>query len=149
MKPTRSQLDSMLASHPPSELLTPGVVELVRSLQRQGKHVYFVSGGFRQMIEPVAVACGVSKVTSSHTPFCHTLWSHQFVTPFSHTPFVTPILPHHVLTPVLSHPSCHTPFVTPFSTPFLSHPLFSHPLSFACATTPCVPCLSGSPPFPA
>ena len=25
MKPTRSQLDSMLASHPPSELLTPGV----------------------------------------------------------------------------------------------------------------------------
>ena len=91
------------------------------------------------------------------TPFGHTNVPH----PFCHTPFVTLLLPHHFLTPIFSHPFCHTPLVTPllshpfchtmfshhFLTPFLPHPFFSHPLSFACATAPCVPCLSGSHPF--
>jgi phosphoserine phosphatase len=44
-----------------SEQLTLGVAALVGELQAQGKRVFLVSGGFRQMIEPVAEAVGVRK----------------------------------------------------------------------------------------
>ena len=39
--------------------LTPGVKQFITSLLQQGKHVYFVSGGFRLMIEHIARDCGV------------------------------------------------------------------------------------------
>jgi len=35
-------------------VLTPGISELVKALQLRKKRVYLVSGGFRQMINPVA-----------------------------------------------------------------------------------------------
>ena len=59
MKPSLSQLTQMMAEHPLE--LTPGVSELITTMHGCGQDVYFVSGGFRQMIEPVAELCGVSK----------------------------------------------------------------------------------------
>merc|ERR1719353_528855 len=41
--------------------LTPGVAELIDKLHERGQAVYFVSGGFRQMIEPVAAQVNVRK----------------------------------------------------------------------------------------
>ena len=61
MKPTRQQLDQMLEAHPPAEMLTPGIAELIKALGQQNKRVFLVSGGFRQMIEPVAAILNVPK----------------------------------------------------------------------------------------
>lgn len=58
MKPSRSMLDECLRDHPPP--LSPKIAELVAALQAKGKAVYLVSGGFRQLIEPVASQIGVS-----------------------------------------------------------------------------------------
>ena len=57
IRPTRAQLAECLRQHPPR--LTPGIQELVRRLTARGTHVHLVSGGFRQMIEPVAKLIGV------------------------------------------------------------------------------------------
>ena len=57
MRPSRSALAACLRAHPPR--LTPGIGELIRRLVGRGTHVYLVSGGFRQMIDPVAKAVGV------------------------------------------------------------------------------------------
>jgi len=54
MKPTRQKLEAMMSDHPMDQVLTPGISELVKSLQLRKKRVYLVSGGFRQMINPVA-----------------------------------------------------------------------------------------------
>jgi len=59
MKPSQQQVTQMLKEEPLQ--LTPGVKELIAALQSRGQHVYFVSGGFRQMIEPVAEMCNVAK----------------------------------------------------------------------------------------
>lgn len=59
MKPTRQQIAQMLTEQPLT--LTPGVANLIGLLNERSKHVYFVSGGFRQMIEPTAAQLGVSK----------------------------------------------------------------------------------------
>ena len=50
-KPSRADIQKCLAKHPLQ--LTPGMDELMKKLQKD-KHVYLVSGGFRQMIHPVA-----------------------------------------------------------------------------------------------
>lgn len=52
IQPSRQDIERLLAAHPPR--LTPGVAEVVERLQARGTHVYLVSGGFRQMIYPVA-----------------------------------------------------------------------------------------------
>ena len=49
----------MLSEHPTE--LTPGVAALIAQLHARDQHVYFVSGGFRQMIEPVAAQVNVRK----------------------------------------------------------------------------------------
>jgi len=59
MKPSQQQLTAMLTEHPLQ--LTPGVADLIAVLHSRNQHVYFVSGGFRQMIEPVAALCNVAK----------------------------------------------------------------------------------------
>ncbi|KAL2644209.1 hypothetical protein R1flu_011796 [Riccia fluitans] len=58
-KPSASDLTKLLASKPPR--LSPGIKDLVNKLHSKGKHVYLVSGGFRQMIEPAAELLGISK----------------------------------------------------------------------------------------
>jgi len=57
MQPTRQAVEDLLVKSP-SEL-TPGIAEVVRLLRERGTHVYLVSGGFRQMINPVAVQLGL------------------------------------------------------------------------------------------
>ena len=58
IRPSRAMISQCLAKHPPR--LTPGINELIRRLHARGTHVYLVSGGFRQMIEPVAKLVGVA-----------------------------------------------------------------------------------------
>ncbi|CAL5444986.1 unnamed protein product [Camellia sinensis] len=50
--PSLSQVQDFLAQHPPR--ISPGIDELVKKLKAKGTTVYLVSGGFRQMINPVA-----------------------------------------------------------------------------------------------
>ena len=52
IRPSRREIEACLAQHPPR--LSEGVQEMVALLQARGTHVYLVSGGFRQMINPVA-----------------------------------------------------------------------------------------------
>ena len=59
MQPSKQDLADMLKSHP--LVLTPGVADLIAGLQQRKQEVYLVSGGFRQMIEPIAEQVNVSK----------------------------------------------------------------------------------------
>ena len=59
MQPSQQQLTEMMAKEPLQ--LTPGVADLISALHANKQDVYFVSGGFRQMIEPIAAQCGVGK----------------------------------------------------------------------------------------
>eukprot|EP00903_Cladosiphon_okamuranus_P013185 g12297.t1 len=52
MTPSKDTVARCLREHPPR--LSPGISELVSVLHNRGVVVYLVSGGFRQMIEPVA-----------------------------------------------------------------------------------------------
>ncbi len=52
MKPSAASVASFLQSHPPR--LSPRIADLVAALHARGTTVYLVSGGFTQMIHPVA-----------------------------------------------------------------------------------------------
>ena len=52
IQPSAEDVRKCLAAHPFQ--LSPGVKQLVELLHARGTHVYLVSGGFRQMINPVA-----------------------------------------------------------------------------------------------
>jgi len=52
MKPRRQDVERFLIEHP--HKITPGIPELVDLLRSQGKQVFLVSGGFRQIIHPLA-----------------------------------------------------------------------------------------------
>ena len=58
MQPQKQQVVDMLEKEPLQ--LTPGVADLIAALHGASKDMYFVSGGFRSMIEPIATQCGVS-----------------------------------------------------------------------------------------
>lgn len=51
--PSLSQLQDFLDKRPPR--LSPGITELINKLKASNTVVYLISGGFRQMIKPVAV----------------------------------------------------------------------------------------------
>ena len=57
--PTRAMLDAFLIQHPPR--FTPGLEAVVAALHARGTHVYLVSGGFTQMIHPIAAALGIAR----------------------------------------------------------------------------------------
>lgn len=52
IKPSQEQVAQCLQQHP--LVFTPGMEELMSALKQKGKVVYLVSGGFRQMIHPIA-----------------------------------------------------------------------------------------------
>jgi phosphoserine phosphatase len=58
VKPSLQQVNDFLDTEPP--ILTPGIVELIAELHNKNKKVYLVSGGFRQLIYPVADMVGIS-----------------------------------------------------------------------------------------
>jgi len=53
MNPTRSSLQKCVRTEGKPHF-TPGVIEVVKRLHAQGTHVFLVSGGFRNMIAPIA-----------------------------------------------------------------------------------------------
>ena len=59
IKPSRASIEQCLKDYPLQ--ISPGMEELVECLNERGVDVYFVSGGFRIMIEPVAKELCVSK----------------------------------------------------------------------------------------
>lgn len=59
MTPSRDSVDGFLKANPPR--LSKGIDTLVSTLQSRGTDVYLVSGGFRQMIGPVADLLGVPR----------------------------------------------------------------------------------------
>jgi phosphoserine phosphatase len=52
LQPSQLQIESCLRDHPFQ--LTDGIVELIQTLQEHHKDIYFISGGFRIMITPIA-----------------------------------------------------------------------------------------------
>jgi len=59
MRPGARDVAAFLRERPPARELTPGVAALVAALHARGTHIFLVSGGFTQMIAPVAAALGV------------------------------------------------------------------------------------------
>ncbi|KAL5544620.1 hypothetical protein UlMin_008404 [Ulmus minor] len=55
--PSLSQVEEFLEKKPPR--LSPGIDELVNKLKAKNTDVYLISGGFRQMINPVASILGI------------------------------------------------------------------------------------------
>ncbi|ERN05212.1 hypothetical protein AMTRI_Chr08g166540 [Amborella trichopoda] len=56
-KPSLNQVNGFLEKRPPR--ISPGIPELMKKLKANKINVYLVSGGFRQMINPVASALGI------------------------------------------------------------------------------------------
>ncbi|KAG9439092.1 hypothetical protein H6P81_019257 [Aristolochia fimbriata] len=56
-KPSVSQLQDFLQRKPPK--ISPGIEQLIGKLQLKDTNVYLISGGFRQMINPVALQLGI------------------------------------------------------------------------------------------
>lgn len=57
IEPSKMLMDAFLESSPPR--LSAGMLRLSEALHARGKEVFLVSGGFRQMIEPVARIIGI------------------------------------------------------------------------------------------
>lgn len=57
IKPSAADVAGFLRDNPPR--LNPGIKELVERIRARGADVYLISGGFRQMIEPVASILGI------------------------------------------------------------------------------------------
>ncbi|XP_010459495.1 PREDICTED: phosphoserine phosphatase, chloroplastic-like [Camelina sativa] len=58
-KPSLSKVEEYLEKRPPR--LSPGIEELVKKLRANNIDVYLISGGFRQMINPVASILGIPR----------------------------------------------------------------------------------------
>ncbi|KAJ6749167.1 PHOSPHOSERINE PHOSPHATASE [Salix purpurea] len=56
-KPSLLQVQEFLETRPPK--ISPGINELVKNLKAKNTNVYLISGGFRQMINPVASILGI------------------------------------------------------------------------------------------
>ncbi|XP_077222865.1 phosphoserine phosphatase, chloroplastic-like isoform X2 [Tasmannia lanceolata] len=55
--PSLSQVNDFLHKRPPR--ISPGIAELIMELKAKKSDVYLISGGFRQMIKPVALQLGI------------------------------------------------------------------------------------------
>ncbi|PKA63908.1 Phosphoserine phosphatase, chloroplastic [Apostasia shenzhenica] len=55
--PSLSQLNDFLDKRPPR--ISPGISGLIDKLKARNTDIYFISGGFRQMIKPVALQLGI------------------------------------------------------------------------------------------
>ena len=58
IKPSIENLENIQKEHPLQ--FTPRLEELIEILHKKGKNIYLVSGGFRQMINPIALQLGIS-----------------------------------------------------------------------------------------
>ncbi|KAG1366763.1 phosphoserine phosphatase, chloroplastic [Cocos nucifera] len=55
--PSLSQVQDCLQKRPPR--ISPGIADLIKRLKAKNTDVYLISGGFRQMINPVAMQLGI------------------------------------------------------------------------------------------
>ncbi len=58
IKPSIENLENIQKEHPLQ--FTPRLEALIEILHKKGKNIYLVSGGFRQMINPIALQLGIS-----------------------------------------------------------------------------------------
>ena len=58
IKPSIENLENIQKEHPLQ--FTPRLKELIEIIHKKGKNIYLVSGGFRQMINPIALQLGIS-----------------------------------------------------------------------------------------
>mmetsp|Transcript_25433 Transcript_25433/g.55213 ORF Transcript_25433/g.55213 Transcript_25433/m.55213 type:complete len:677 (-) Transcript_25433:1350-3380(-) len=58
---TPADIRRFIAAHPPEKRLTPGIERLVKMLKKRGVAVYLISGGFRELILPIAKHLGIPK----------------------------------------------------------------------------------------
>eukprot|EP00798_Chlamydomonas_sp_ICE-L_P020405 gene20405-27184_t len=56
---TPSDIRAFLIAHPPESRINEGAVELIATLQKRGVQVYLISGGFREILNPIAEYLGV------------------------------------------------------------------------------------------
>jgi phosphoserine phosphatase len=59
IKPDRSLIAKFLSLNPPTQQLSPNVRQLIKLLHDRGATVYLVSGGFKELIAPVADALDI------------------------------------------------------------------------------------------
>lgn len=57
MRPSQSDVDNFLRDHP--HILSTGIKELLEALKERGVKVFLVSGGFRQIIHPLAESLNI------------------------------------------------------------------------------------------
>lgn len=57
MNPSKQKVEQFLIDHP--HVLSEGIPELLERLKESKKHVFLVSGGFRQIIHPLAESLGI------------------------------------------------------------------------------------------
>jgi len=57
INPSQSDVDKFLLDHP--HILSDGIPELLKALESKGVKVFLVSGGFRQIIHPLAESLGI------------------------------------------------------------------------------------------
>eukprot|EP00889_Picochlorum_renovo_P005010 jgi/Picre1/32040/NNA_007388.t1 len=57
MSPSQADVDSFLRDHP--HMLSDGIQDLLNTLENKGVKVFLVSGGFRQIIHPLAESLGI------------------------------------------------------------------------------------------
>eukprot|EP00198_Chlamydomonas_reinhardtii_P000461 XP_001689796.1 predicted protein [Chlamydomonas reinhardtii] len=50
-----------IKAYPPQSRLAPGIKELIKALQKRGVAVYLISGGFRELLLPIAAHLGIPK----------------------------------------------------------------------------------------
>jgi phosphoserine phosphatase len=61
IRPTQQQIEEYKLLHTPESILTPDAEKLVKLLFHRGVEVYMISGGFRDVIEPLADYLGVPR----------------------------------------------------------------------------------------
>ena len=61
MEPTVEKIADYIKSKPAAKLLSPGIKPLVEELQARGVQVYLISGGFRELVLPVADELGIPR----------------------------------------------------------------------------------------
>lgn len=59
IQPSLQQIEEFRAAHSPESLLTPDIEKLIKLLFQRDVQVYLVSGGFREVIEPLAEYLGI------------------------------------------------------------------------------------------
>jgi len=59
MAPSKSDVDNFLRERPPT--LSTGIPELIQRLGARNTAVYLISGGFRDIIHPIAETLGIDK----------------------------------------------------------------------------------------